>query len=244
MNLELSGRAANEPIASPRSRPSSRPEAALAKGAGHELIAPKKTKKSIMLSPRSRAYVPDEADLAPPAPAPAPKGVLEPMAVAAPVLEPAPATAPARPRAPPQLASAPTAEDAPPRPIDVAKPEARESEEKETTPKEQQHPKLKQEKNKLNRQPSRGLPFTSPNSARGPGSARGPAPPPAGPPAQPATLSSRASPRASARNGSTSARGSPALHGMTLVQLCELKQKGMFSDAEFTALKQQLLADL
>jgi hypothetical protein len=31
---------------------------------------------------------------------------------------------------------------------------------------------------------------------------------------------------------------------MTLVQLCELKQKGMFSDAEFMALKTQLLADL
>lgn len=34
------------------------------------------------------------------------------------------------------------------------------------------------------------------------------------------------------------------MEGMTLVQLCDLKAKGFFSDAEFVALKAQLLASL
>ena len=121
---------------------------------------------------------------------------------------------------------------------------------KEETPKEEQKPvmsMLNMEKKPLNRQPSRGLPFAtkpdgSPMSARGAppvptmaASARGP------PPNTYGGLSAR--PANTSRSGGATARGA-ALQGMTLVQLCELKQKGMFSDAEFVTLKMQLLADL
>ncbi|KAJ1632838.1 hypothetical protein T492DRAFT_984979 [Pavlovales sp. CCMP2436] len=108
---------------------------------------------------------------------------------------------------------------------------------------------LPRTKSPLVRLPSRVLPFSGPSTARG--SAPAAAVPLAL--ATAAQLAQGVSARAygrgsnqlsSFRSGGQSARSAPALEGMTLVQLCELKQLGMFSDEEFTVLKVQLLADL
>jgi len=93
-------------------------------------------------------------------------------------------------------------------------------------------------KPRLTRQPSRGLPF----SPKGVGSAYGSAGP-AGPSA--CASDQRQTSSAPPRSPQTTPRGkSAALEGMTLVQLCELRKENMFTDAEFAALKAQLMSEV
>jgi len=91
------------------------------------------------------------------------------------------------------------------------------------------------------RRPSRALPFSPRPDAEGAPAGGG-----ASAPKRKSGSGGKLSMRSPRSMGlPTTPRGTnAALEGMTLVQLCELKKQHMFTDAEFAAIKAQLLAEL